>query len=61
MDHTNVQNAELGSTGWAGDFAGQPGLGSLLVLAAGEPPAQTHQAPHGPAEALLALDLLIRS
>lgn len=54
-DHTDVQYTEFGSTGGARYSAGQPGLRSLLVLAAGEPSTQTGQTPHGSAETLLAL------
>lgn len=61
VDHTDVQYTELGSTGGAGDSAGQPGFGSLLVLAAGEPSTQTGQTPHGSAETLLALWLVVSS
>lgn len=54
-DNTDVQYTEFGSTSGAGDSAGQPGLRSLLVLAAGKPSTQTGQTPHGSAETLLAL------
>lgn len=60
-DHTDIKYAEFWSTGWTGDFAGQPSLRSLLVLAAGEPSTQTWQAPHGSAETLLTVQLIIGS
>ncbi len=61
VDQTDVQYTELGPAGGAGDSAGQPGLGSLLVLAAGKPSTKTGQTPHGSAETLLALRLVISS
>ena len=54
-DQTHVKDAELGPAGGAWHAAGQPGFRPVLVLAAGEPAAQTGQAPHGSAEALPAL------
>jgi len=60
-DRTDVQYTECGSTGRTGDSAGQPGLRSLLVLAASEPSTQTGQTPHGSAETLLALGLVTGS
>lgn len=54
-DNTDVQYTEFGSTGGAGDSAGQPGLWPLLVLTAGKPSTQTGETPHGSAETLLAL------
>ena len=55
VKHRDIKNTEFGSTGRAGDLAGQPGLRSLLILAAGEPSTQTGQTPHGSAHARLAI------
>lgn len=57
MYDTDVQDAEFGPAGGAGDSAGQPGLWVLLILSTGEPLAHASQAPHGAAVALLALPL----
>lgn len=60
-DHTDVQYTEIGPTCGAGDSAGQPGIRSLLILAAGEPSTQTGQTPHWSAETLLAVCLGVSS
>ena len=48
---THVQHTEVGPTRGARGPAAEPGLGLVLVLAAGKPLAHALEAPHGPAVA----------
>lgn len=60
-DHTHIQDAEACSTGGTGYSAAQPGFRPLLVLATGKPSTHTGHAPHGPAQAALALPVSVQT